>query len=82
MYTTSSCPRRKEAKVWMAANGVADMEKDIEASDPNMAECRRFTPKTSIPTTVIDGTSPVGFGERSYRGAIDNAAERRRRRER
>jgi glutaredoxin 3 len=78
MYTTSWCPRCKEAKAWMAANGVAYTEKDIEANDANMAECRRYNPKTSIPTTIVDGAVLVGFEDRYFRDAIDAAARKRR----
>jgi glutaredoxin 3 len=78
MYTTSWCPRCREAKAWMAANGVAYSERDIDASETNRAECRKFNPQTSIPTTVVDGTVLVGFEDRYFRDAID-AAERRRR---
>jgi glutaredoxin 3 len=77
MYTTTWCPRCKEARAWMAANGVSYTERDIEANDANEAECKRYNPKGSIPTTVVDGAVLIGFGERHFRDAIDGAARRR-----
>lgn len=77
MYTTSWCPRCKEAKAWMARSSVSYTEKDIESSDANLAECKRYNPKASIPTTTIDGAVLIGFGERSYERAIDAAARNR-----
>jgi glutaredoxin 3 len=74
MYTTSWCPRCKEAKAWMATNGVAYTERDIEASDANMADCKKYNPKASIPTTVVDGNVLIGFGDAYFRSAIDHAA--------
>lgn len=77
MYTTGWCPRCKEAKAWMAANGVSYTERDTEANDANRAECKRFNPEGSIPTTVVDGAVLIGFADRYFRDAIDGAARRR-----
>jgi len=77
MYTTSWCPRCREARTWFADNGVRYEEHDIEASDASMRACKKLNPKCSIPTTDIDGEVIVGFGADSYRSAIDRAALRR-----
>lgn len=61
----------------MARSSVSYTEKDIESSDANLVECKRYNPKASIPTTTIDDAVLIGFGERSYERAIDAAARER-----
>lgn len=77
MYTTTWCPQCRKAKAWLNENDVRFVEHDIEASDSDLAACKKLNPVCSIPTIDIDGEVIVGFGPAHMRAAIDNAARRR-----
>jgi glutaredoxin len=76
VYTTSWCSVCKQAKAWMAANGVRYEERNIEVSLENARKMHVLNPRGSIPTFDVEGDVMVGFDDRRLVAMIQRAAER------
>jgi glutaredoxin len=70
LYTTSWCPRCKEAKAFLTSLGIPFTELDTERNVSAKMEARRINPKNTVPVAVIDGRVFVGFGEEYYLQAL------------
>lgn len=79
LYATTWCPACKSAREYMTTEGIAYVERDIEASPSSRAIMRRLNPKGSVPTMDIDGEVLVGFSGDKIQSALDNAAKKRAR---
>jgi glutaredoxin len=77
VYTTSWCPVCRRAKSWMAANGVAYEERDVEASETNARRMRAINPRGGVPTFDVEGQVMVGFSEDSLLATMRQAARHR-----
>jgi glutaredoxin len=76
VYTTSWCPHCREAKAWMATQGIAYEERDIEASPENNRMMRRINSRGSIPTFDVDGEVMVGFSATALTSLLQQARAR------
>jgi glutaredoxin len=81
VYTTSWCPVCRRAKAWMASQGIAYEDRDIESSRENAVLIRTLNPRGSIPTFDIDGDVMIGFSESNLVAMMRRAARRRAARE-
>jgi glutaredoxin len=77
VYTTSWCPVCRRAKSWMAANGVAYEERDVESSEVNARRMRAINPRGGVPTFDVEGQVMVGFSEDSLLATMRQAARHR-----
>ncbi|HLK40446.1 MAG TPA: glutaredoxin family protein [Polyangiaceae bacterium] len=77
VYTASWCSVCKRAKAWMAANGIAYEERDIDASSDNARRIRALNPRGSIPTFDVEGLVLVGFDGASLVATMRTAAQQR-----
>jgi glutaredoxin len=55
MFTTNWCSVCRKARAFMQANGLAYVERDIDADPAAHEELKRRTGKSSIPTIEVDG---------------------------
>ncbi len=77
VYTASWCGVCKRAKAWMAGQGIAYEDHDIEASSEDARRIRTLNPRGSIPTFDVEGDVLVGFSESSLLATMRRAAQRR-----
>lgn len=67
LYTLSTCVWCKKTKKWLGKKRLAYRFVDVDLEEPEdkealLEEMRRFNPKSSFPTLVIDGGETiVGF---------------------
>jgi glutaredoxin len=76
VYTTSWCPHCREAKAWMATQGIAYEERDIEASQENKRMMKQINSRGSIPTFDVDGEVMVGFSATALTSLLQQARAR------
>jgi glutaredoxin len=76
VYTTSWCPHCREAKAWMATQGIDYEERDIEASSENKRMMNRINSRGSIPTFDVDGQVMVGFSATALTSLLQQARAR------
>jgi glutaredoxin len=79
LYTTTWCKHCERARVWMRANSIPFVERDVEASESAERARRALNPAGGVPTIDIDGQILVGFHEASVLRALLAAAQRRMR---
>lgn len=76
IYTTRSCPICAQARAFLAANQIAFVEKDVEASSGNRSELFALNPARTVPTFNIDGQIVVGFSPEGLARTIGARVER------
>jgi glutaredoxin len=81
VYTTGWCSVCKHAKTWMASQGIAYEEHDVERSSDDARRMRALNPRGSVPTFDVDGEVLVGFSEPGLLAAMQSAARRQARRQ-
>ena len=77
MYSTSWCPVCTKARSYMQQQGIAFVERDVEASSEARSAQRALNPKGGVPTIDIEGSVIVGFSASGIDAARRAAAERR-----
>ena len=76
VYTTGWCSVCKHAKTWMASQGIAYEEHDVERSSDDARRMRALNPRGSVPTFDVEGEVLVGFSEPGLLAAMQSAARR------
>jgi glutaredoxin len=76
MYWAAWCPTCVKARAWTRANQLAVTERNVDTDEAAKQEIKRYNPRGSIPTIVIDGNTYVGFDKEELWDAIDKVARR------
>jgi glutaredoxin len=70
VYTTSWCGWCRKTLAWLDEQGVAYVNKDIEADGRHLEELRRKTGRTSIPVVEIGGELVRGYDPARMRALL------------
>jgi glutaredoxin-like YruB-family protein len=70
VYTTSWCGWCRKTLAWLDEQGVAYVNKDIEADDRHREELMRKTGRTSIPVVEIGGELVKGYDPARMRALL------------
>ncbi len=77
LFALSTCPACKKTKKLLGEMGVEAVIVDLDTIDREsreklLKEMRKYNPKETFPTLVVDGGRRVvvGYGEEEIRGAL------------
>jgi glutaredoxin len=77
MYSASWCGVCRNAKAWMATQGIVYEDRDVDDSPSNESAMRALNPRGGVPTFDIGGEVMVGFSPRGLVAAMQRAAHPR-----
>jgi glutaredoxin-like protein NrdH len=78
MFSAGWCPACKAAKSFLADNGIAYQNRDIDDDPAALAELKRRSGASSIPLIVIDGEQlAAGFSAQAMSRSLVSSVERR-----
>lgn len=71
IYSTSTCPWCKRAKLFLDTNRVKYQEVNVAEDKTAREEMINLTHQMAVPTISIDGEFVIGFNEKALKEKLD-----------
>jgi glutaredoxin-like YruB-family protein len=70
IYTVPTCPWCRQAKEYLAQNGVEYTDYNVAEDQTKFQEMVKLSGQMSVPVIVIDGEMQLGFNEKKLAAAL------------